>query len=246
MVPVPVEIRRGSRRFDERAPGRATWHSFSFGPSYDPDNLAFGPMLCHDDHWLSEGAGFETHRHSDLVIVTWVLTGSLVHTGSGSGPGSGSTTVGPGSVAVLRAGSGVEHSEVAASPQTRFVQVWLAPDGSGTGGSPDGPSYDVTPAALVPGELTVVARPTAGTTFSVASLMPNDPVTLPDDALQHVFVARGALQRSSLAEPLLAGDAFRITDEPGHLLKAAVPTELLVWGMVPDVIRSEQGVAPTA
>ena len=199
MVPVPVEIRRGSRRFDERAPGRATWHSFSFGPSYDPDNLAFGPMVCHDDHWLSEGAGFETHRHRDLVIVTWVLTGSLTHTG----PDSGATTVGPGSVAVLRAGSGVEHSEIAATPQTRFVQVWLAPDDADA--VVGGASYDVTAAPLVPGALTVVARPTATATFSVAQLMPNDSVTLPEDPLQHVFVARGALRRSSLAEPLLAG-----------------------------------------
>ena len=50
----------------------------------------------------------------------------------------------------------------------------------------------------------------------------------------HVFVAGGALTRSSLAEPLADGDAFRITrtpDEPAPTLEvtAAVPTELMVW-----------------
>ena len=54
-------------------------------------------------------------------------------------------------------------------------------------------------------------------------------MALPDEPLQHVYVAGGALVRSSMAEPLAEGDAFRITDEPGHAVTAAVPTELLVW-----------------
>ncbi|MCY7395635.1 MAG: pirin family protein [Nocardioides sp.] len=216
-----VEIRRGSSRFNERVPGRATWHSFSFGSAYDPDNVSFGPMLCHDDHWLVEGVGFAPHRHSDLVVVSWVLTGALTHTGP-----TGEHTVGAGSVAVLHTGPGVEHSEVAAAPQTRFVQVWLEPDAS-----PAAPSYDVSPGDPAPGRLSVVSRPTERAAFSVARLESSQSIVLPEAPWQHVFVARGALRRSSLAEPLLAGDAFRITDEPGHQLIAAVPTELLVWGL---------------
>jgi hypothetical protein len=42
-------------------------------------------------------------------------------------------------------------------------------------------------------------------------------------------VSRGALLRSSLAEPLQDGDAFLFTAEPAHELTAGVPTELLVW-----------------
>ena len=45
----------------------------------------------------------------------------------------------------------------------------------------------------------------------------------------HCFVARGALLRSSLAEPLEAGDAFCFTDEPAHEVTPAVDSELLVW-----------------
>jgi hypothetical protein len=63
----------------------------------------------------------------------------------------------------------------------------------------------------------------------VARLEAGGSITLPDDPRQHVFVARGALSRSSLAEPLGAGDAFLITDHPGLELTAAVPTELLLW-----------------
>lgn len=226
MVPVGVEIRRGSARFAERASGRATWHSFSFGASYDPDNLGFGPMVCHDDHWLGRGEGFETHSHRDLVIVTWVVNGELTHTDP-----SGTRTVSPGQVAVLRTGSGVEHAEIATAAQTRFVQVWLTPDEPGGAAS-----YDVTEHLPAAG-LTLVAQPTALASFSVARPSAGESVTLPDDDLQHVYVARGALTRSSMAEPLTHGDAFRITrtrtgdNLTGVELTAAVPTELLVWGL---------------
>ncbi|CAN5610075.1 pirin family protein [soil metagenome] len=219
-MPVTTEIRRGSERFVERQAGRLSRHSFAFGADYDAGNLRFGPMVCHDDHLLGVGQGFETHRHSDLVIVTWVLSGALAHTDS-----SGTyDVVTPGEVAVLRTGEGVEHSEVASAPQTRFVQVWLAPE------QPDEvSSYDVTPAAVVPGELSVVATPLPGATFSVARLETGDVLALPAAPLSHVYVARGALLRSSLAEPLQDGDAFRFTDEPSYEVTAAVPTELLVW-----------------
>ncbi len=84
-----------------------THHSFSFGEHYDPERLGFGPMVCHDDHLLGSGRGFDTHHHSDLEIVTWVVSGALRHVDS-----SGSTTVvEAGSVAVLSTGDGVDHSE---------------------------------------------------------------------------------------------------------------------------------------
>ena len=63
----------------------------------------------------------------------------------------------------------------------------------------------------------------------MARLPAGGELTLPEEPRQHVFVGRGALARSSLAQPLADGDAYRITDEPGHRLTAAVPTELLVW-----------------
>jgi hypothetical protein len=117
----------------------------------------------------------------------------------------------------------VEHCEVASSPQTRFVQVWL------TNGSEQEPSYDVSPVDVSGGSLVRVATPQAGATFAVARLEAGETVTLPAAALQHVFVARGALTRFSLAEPLHDGDAMLMTGETAHEVTAAVPTELLVW-----------------
>ncbi len=219
-MPVTTEIRRGSERFVERQAGRLSQHSLAFGASYDAGNLRFGPMVCHDDHLLGSGQGFSAHRHSDLVIVSWVLSGELTHT---DGEGA-EVRVAPGEVAVLRAGPGVEHSELASAPQTRFIQVWLAPE------APDAvSSYDVSPVELVTGELTQVAEPLPGARFSVARLGAGDVLELPEAPLVHVHLARGALARSSMAEPLQEGDAFRFTDEPAHAVTATVPSELLVW-----------------
>ncbi len=215
-----------------REEGRSTRHSFSFGPHYDAENLGFGPMVCHDDHLLRAGAGFADHPHTDLEIVTWVLSGALVH----ADDHGHQAAVLPGTVQVLSAGSGVVHAEMAHAPSgpARFVQVWLRPDESGTE-----PAYATVPVVVPEGELVPVASGhrlaavarlgTSAATFWVARLPAGGSVTLPDEPLQHVFVATGALARSSLAQPLEAGDAFRITDRPGLTLTAAAPTELLVW-----------------
>jgi quercetin 2,3-dioxygenase len=229
-----VEVRRGSVRFVTRGEGRTTRHSFSFGDHYDPENVGFGPMVCHDDHLLRGGAGYPDHPHRDLEIVTWVLSGAVVHKAS-VGP---STTVGAGQLQVLSAGSGVSHSEIAdpgAGP-TRFIQTWVRPDESGAA-----PSYvsatvgdavrsgDLVPVVSGRDGGAVARIRTASATLHAAVLDAGGSVTLPDDPLQHVFVATGSLARSSLAEPLSAGDSFRIRDRPGLSLTAASPTELLVW-----------------
>ena len=224
MMPVTVEIRRGTARFVTRVPGRLTRHSFSFGEHYDPDRLSFGPVVCHDDHLVSGGEGFEEHAHSDLEIVTWVVSGAVRHVDA-----DGREEVVPaGSLAVLSAGSGVRHAETAvpgAGP-TRFVQTWLRPDETGTT-----PSYAVAPVdpamtGLVPAPLAVGV---AGATLQVAQLAAGDALSLPAAPRLHAYLTRGALLRSSLAEPLAAGDAFCFTDEPAHPVVAAVDTQMLVW-----------------
>lgn len=221
-----VEIRRGSSRFAERVPGRLTQHAFSFGPDLDPERLAFGPMVCHDDHLLGRGQGFEDHPHAGLEIVSWVLAGSLVHT---DGTGA-AVTLGAGECGVLTAGAGVRHSELAGDAATRFVQVWLTPD------DPDvTPSYRTASVEPGPGLVRVVGEGAAltvgvaGAALDVARLEAGESVTLPDAAKVHAFVATGALLRSSLAEPLSAGDAFLLTGPASYDVTAAVPTELLVW-----------------
>jgi len=178
-------------------------------------------MVCHDEHLLGNGHGFDTHRHSGVAIVTWVLSGTLEHRDSLGG----ATALEPGAVGVLYAGDGVEHSEMAAAPQTRFVQVWLRSD--------EPASYNVMPVAppaSAEGGFVEACR-VADATFYVARPGAGEAVTLPGGALRHLFVARGALLRSSLAEPAAAGDAFVVRGDETVTVTAAVPTELLLWSL---------------
>ena len=226
-----VEIRRGSARFLERAPGRLSHHGFSFGPHFDPERIAFGPMVCHDDHVLARATGFDEHPHEGLEIVTWVVSGSLVHRDS-----TGTDAVlAAGECGILSAGSGVRHSEVAGDEgPARFVQVWLTLDVDARDAAP---RYARTAVAANPGDGPVrvvgpdgpLAVGVTGAALDVVRLGAGESVTLPAAARVHAFVATGALLRSSLAEPLSAGDAFCMTGEGAYEVSAAVPSELLVW-----------------
>jgi hypothetical protein len=228
----------GSDRSSETVKGRLTSHSFSFGPHYDPANLGFGPLVCHNDEVLdpsavgrrgegtTEVAGYPEHPHTELEIVTWVLEGALVHTDVSGGR----HVVEAGRAQVLSAGTGVRHSEVAdpGSGRCRFVQAWLTPSAPGAE-----PSYVLGEAPQPASGLVEVAGGgglrigTTGARLLVARLSPGTSVSLPEDPRQHVFAATGAVSLAGL--DLRAGDAVRLTDEPGHVVTAVQATELLVW-----------------
>jgi hypothetical protein len=119
----------------------------------------------------------------------------------------------------------VEHSEFATDDgPCRFVQVWLrAGDGDSAPGS------RVSRASASPGHLVPIAQPRPDSVLYLAHLDAGVAIELPAAPRLHAYVVTGALLRSSLAEPLSAGDAFEMTDEVGHQVNAGVPTELLVW-----------------
>jgi len=227
-----IEVRRSADRFVTTEPGRTTYHSLSFGPFYDPANIRFGLLVCHNDDRIEPGFGYADHPHHDLEIVTWVLSGALTHRDSSGSSG----VVGAGQVQAMSAGSGVVHSEVVepgAGP-TRFVQTWVLPDESGTP-----PRHATADLSLVTGELTPVvsgadpsARLRIGTrtaTLYAARLATGDTVDLPDLAQAHVFVATGVVELEDAAA-LAETDAARVTEAGGLQLTAKAPTELLVWG----------------
>ena len=218
-----VVVRRGLDRFVTREQGRQTRHSFSFGASYDPERVSFGPLVALNDDLLGTTAGYDDHEHADLVLVTWVVAGALAHT-----DGDGTSLQRAGELAVTVTGAGIRHSERAADSATRFVQAWLTP------GDPGGePRRTVTTPDLSGGGLVTVATAddlgVPGATLGLVDLPGGAGVTLPEAPLRYAFVVSGALTRSSLAEPLAAGDAFEISGEGDVSVTAAVPTQLMVW-----------------
>ncbi|MAD73302.1 MAG: pirin family protein [Rheinheimera sp.] len=121
------------RKAEERGKASFGWlkshHSFSFGSYYDPAHMGFSALRVINDDWVAPGAGFDTHGHRDMEIITLVLQGAIVHKDS-----AGNEKVLPaGEFQLMSAGSGVYHSEYNASQSEdlRFLQIWIMPDQQG-------------------------------------------------------------------------------------------------------------------
>lgn len=213
-----VEIRRGSARFVTRDAGRETRHAFSFGPHYDAERLGFGPLVCHDEHLLRGGVGFDPHRHSGLVILTYVVDGAVRH---GRADLDGTLDLPTGSLGVLVTGAGVEHSEHAVGTPTRFVQFWLT-DPDADDRAVEHTVHDAT-RGLAPLDL-----PVPGASVTVLRVAAGESATLPAAPRLYVTVARGALLRFSLAEPLQAGDSICLDGEGDYTVTAGVDTDLVL------------------
>ncbi len=128
-MPAAMEIRRAA----DRAVTRTSWlqsrHSFSFADHYDPDNTHHGLLLVNNDDLVQPAAGFDTHPHRDMEIVTWVLQGALAHQDSTGNRG----VIYPGLAQRMSAGSGILHSEKneSVTEPVHFVQMWVIPDEAG-------------------------------------------------------------------------------------------------------------------
>src|SRR6202162_3129170 len=146
------------RRRDERGVADHGWlksfHTFSFADYFDPKHVDFGPLRVINEDRVQPGAGFGTHAHRDMEILSYVLSGALAHKDS---MGNGST-IRPGDVQRMSAGSGVRHSEYnpSNSKPVHFLQIWITPDAAGLA-----PSYEERhfEAAEKRGRLRLIASP---------------------------------------------------------------------------------------
>ncbi|GAA3950226.1 pirin family protein [Gordonia caeni] len=228
-------------RSTERALTSTAWltsrHGFSFGDHYDPTDTHHGVLLVHNDETVAPGQGFDTHPHRETEIVTWVLSGSLVHQDSQGHSG----VIYPGLAQRMSAGTGILHSErnddAEHDAPAHYLQMWLLPDESGA--EPGYEQRDVT-SELAAGGLLPLASGNrahdaairignASATLWVGRLRAGEQVRVPSARFTHLFVAAGSVETAGAT--LGPADTLRAADLGGTALTALTAAEVLIWAM---------------
>jgi redox-sensitive bicupin YhaK (pirin superfamily) len=229
-----VDVRRADERFHTKTDWLDSWHSFSFGGHYDPQNTHHGLLVVSNDDRVRAASGFGTHGHSDMEIVTWVLEGELEHRDSTGGNG----IIYPGLAQRMSAGRGVQHSEMnpSATTDVHLVQMWVLPDSEGIE-----PGYeqrdvndllaggDLVPVASGRGHDGAVSIHQRDAVLWAGRLAPSAEAMVPDAPHVHVFVAAGDGDLDG-AGALHEGDAVRLTAAgERRFVASSSGAELLVW-----------------
>ncbi len=212
-----------------------SYHSFSFADYFDSRHVEFGPLRVINEDRVAPAAGFGTHPHRDMEIISYVLSGELAHKDS---LGTGSV-IRPGDVQRMSAGLGVRHSEFNSSTTQglHFLQIWIKPDVVGIE-----PSYEEK--HFSDGDKQGRLRLIASQDGRDGSVLIHQDASLYAgrfDGEQHaslelkpgrrgyVHVARGAVRANGIE--LGAGDALKVTDAAAVRIDGGRLSEVLVFDL---------------
>ncbi|MBD3892630.1 pirin family protein [Hydrogenophaga sp.] len=230
-----MQIRRSQERGYADHGWIKSWHSFSFAGYFDPAWMGWGNLRVINEDRIAPGAGFGTHGHRDMEIISYVLQGNLAHKDSmGNVKG-----IPPGDVQRMSAGTGVTHSEFNHAPDqtTHFLQIWIEPKLKGTE-----PGYEqrTFAAADKRGRLKLVAAPDgaqgsvslhADAALYAGLLDDSETAELALDPARKAYVhlVRGTLDVNGQA--LHAGDAALLEGEALLQLRHGEDAEVLVFDL---------------
>jgi quercetin 2,3-dioxygenase len=229
------QIRRGNERGFADHGWLKSFHSFSFADYFDPQHVEFGPLRVINEDRVQAGAGFGTHGHRDMEIISYVLSGELAHKDS---MGNGST-IRPGDVQRMSAGAGVRHSEFnpSRSEQVHFLQIWITPNVQGIEPSYEEKRFDP---AEKRGRLQLIASPDRASGSVLIHQDVRVYAGLFDGAERatlevgparrlYVHVARGAVRANGVA--LGSGDALKLAETSALTLQEGREAEVLVFDL---------------
>ncbi|MFO0114501.1 MAG: pirin family protein [Betaproteobacteria bacterium] len=230
-----IEIRRAQERGYADHGWLKSFHSFSFEDYYYPKFMHFGPLRVINEDRVAAGMGFGTHGHRDMEIVSYVLDGALAHKDS---MGNGSS-IRPGDVQRMSAGTGVQHSEFnhATDKTTHFLQIWIQPNQFVIPPSYEEKHFDENEKR---GRLRVVASPDArdgsvklhADAVLYAGLFDGAEkaaLTIATGRLAYVHVASGRVVVNGL--PLVAGDGLKLAEVPTLTVEGGQQAEVLVFDL---------------
>jgi len=212
-----------------------SYHSFSFAGYHDPAHMGFGNLRVINEDRIAPGMGFGRHSHRDMEIISYVLSGELAHQDSMGNV----TSIPPGDVQRMSAGSGVMHSEFNHSKDltTHFLQIWILPNAVGIP-----PSYEqkTIPAKQKRGTLRLAASADgaqgsvilhADAAVYTGLFDGNESATLALDPARKAYVhlVRGALDVNG--QRIIAGDAVLFEHESQVTLSNGIDAEVLVFDL---------------
>lgn len=213
----------------------AAKYTFSFSDYQDPAHMNFRALRVINEDWVKPGQGFKTHGHSDMEIITYVLSGAIAHKDS---LGNGST-IRPGDVQRMSAGTGIRHSEFNPSDTEpeHHLQIWILPERAGITPGYEQKSF---PIAGQPDRLWLVASRTgrAGSVtihqdvdLYAATISPGGKLSavLAPGRYGWVQVAKGALELNGVA--LQAGDGASLSDEDEIDIRSPAGGEFLLFDL---------------
>jgi redox-sensitive bicupin YhaK (pirin superfamily) len=212
-----------------------SFHSFSFADYFNPKRIEFGPLRVINEDRVDAGQGFGTHAHRDMEIISYVLSGELAHKDS---MGNGSS-IRPGDVQRMSAGSGVRHSEFnpSADQPVHFLQIWIQPSAVGIAPSYEEKHFSVEEKR---GRLRLIASPDSAEGSALihqdarvyAGLFDGPETATLEIAAgrrAYVHVARGAIVANGIA--LEPGDALQVTKSPTLTVQSGREAEVIVFDL---------------
>jgi redox-sensitive bicupin YhaK (pirin superfamily) len=232
-----TEIRRSNERGHANHGWLESFHTFSFADYFDPEHVQVGPLRVINEDRVAAGQGFGTHGHRDMEIISYVLEGELAHEDS---MGNGST-IRPGDVQRMSAGSGVRHSEFnpSSTNPVHFLQIWIQPNAQGIEPSYEEKRFSVQEKR---GRLRIIASPDQADGSVLihqdarvyAGLFDGEEtatLNVEPGRTLYVHVARGAVTANGTV--LNGGDAVTLTDTEKLELNRGQQAEVLVFDL-PD------------